>query len=110
MTFLADLLASRKPQVETEVSEESHHTPAGNGGFGDTLTIDADNPLVAKLADALGLSDDWKLKKINNGLHAAYSSDDRLTFFAHPDDFEPEDMEDDEDHDMFKDAEDRMGQ
>jgi hypothetical protein len=83
---------------ESGRSGEAHFSPKGMGQFGEMLILDDTNPMIGKLAEALGLKDDWKIASIGGGLYGAYNSGDRLTIGTHRDDLVG-DEEDDEDGD-----------
>ena len=88
-TGKADVLG--EAAKDAPVNEDAHFSSPGVGNFGAILTIDDTKDNIAeKLAKLLGVDDGWDLTELTQGLFAAYSNGDRLTFFTNSRDFEPD--------------------
>ena len=88
----ANELAKHKNLEVTIVNESSdaHMSKPGVGALGWSLTLD-DNPLVKKIAKAIGVKDGWKLTPFGD-IFAAYNAGDRLTIFEKKFDFETDEQ------------------
>lgn len=92
---------ARAQELKEARSGDAHYAPKQPGQLGMMLIMDDANPMIRKIADALGIDAQThgKIKKVDRGgknaLWAVYHPGDRLVFGEFEEDLKGDDEEDD---------------